>query len=69
MTEAWIPGGYRAVPDPLSEAGLGTAQTISQVKLWSGHAPVIGSANWHVRDFDLQISERRGMDDDSRSSR
>lgn len=30
-------------------------QTINQVKLWSGHVPVIGSANWHVRDFDLQI--------------
>jgi len=34
-----------------------TEQTINQVKLWSGHVPVIGSANWHVRDFDLQILE------------
>ncbi|MDF2645436.1 MAG: hypothetical protein K0Q73_1241 [Paenibacillus sp.] len=29
-------------------------QSINQLKLWSGHDPVTGSAGWHVRDFDLE---------------
>lgn len=31
-----------------------SAQTINQVKLWSGHVPVTGSAGWQVKDFNLE---------------
>jgi hypothetical protein len=31
-----------------------SAQTVNQVKLWSGHIPVTGSAGWHAKDFDLE---------------
>lgn len=50
----WISSGTQT---PYLRLDWESAQTISQVKLWSGHAPVIGSANWQVRDFDLQIYE------------
>ncbi|WP_052737881.1 discoidin domain-containing protein [Bacillus sp. SA1-12] len=31
-----------------------SAQTLNQVKLWSGHVPVTGSAGWQVKDFNLE---------------
>ncbi|MBD1380662.1 discoidin domain-containing protein [Metabacillus arenae] len=51
LSTRWLSSGTQP---PFLKLDWTSAQTINQVKLWSGHVPVTGSAGWHVKDFDLE---------------
>ncbi|MGM7722459.1 galactose-binding domain-containing protein [Metabacillus sp. Hm71] len=52
LSTRWLSGGTQT-PSFL-KLDWTSAQTINQVKLWSGHVPVTGSAGWQVKDFNLE---------------
>jgi hypothetical protein len=51
LSTRWLSSGTQT---PFLKLDWTSAQTINQVKLWSGHVPVTGSAGWHVKDFNLE---------------
>ncbi|OAS87829.1 MULTISPECIES: discoidin domain-containing protein [Metabacillus] len=51
LSTRWLSSGTQT---PFLKLDWTSPQKINQVKLWSGHVPVTGSAGWHVKDFDLE---------------